>query len=149
MDSISVLTTPVRSHCHPNVLSILPHAYADDEFAKGAGTNDAVLAGKDVAISGYVNDSSVQFNLGTEFPWYLELDFEDYTEWNSVQVSVGPPTGGFAIKDNKLVYKGELQFKGWLACDWSHGVTQLFWKTGTFNKETANCASVDLVTEKA
>lgn len=113
------------------------------DLAEGAGTNDAVLTGKDVAISGYINNSTLQFNLGTEFPWYLELDFEDYTgkkqhplaarsepnhngftdtlspEWSSVQVNPGPPTEGFAIKENKLVYKGDLDFKGWLG-EFSH-----------------------------
>ncbi|MCJ1465343.1 hypothetical protein MMC07_003961 [Pseudocyphellaria aurata] len=117
----------------------------------GAGESDAVFYGTEPATGdkGFINNGTLQFDLGTDFPWYLQMEFEAYTQWSSVRVTVGPPTEDFAIKDRKLVWNG-YGFSGWLVCDWYHGVPQLFWKTSQFqNVTTPNCASVDLVTVKA
>ncbi|MCJ1260598.1 hypothetical protein MMC22_000460 [Lobaria immixta] len=153
-----VAATPAPSSTAPTPLLFKTCVHPGEDVSKeglyltayhiGAGENDAVLAGKGSAIKGFLNDTTLQFDLGTEFPWYLEFVFEAYTEWSSVRVSVGPPTEDFAIKGNKLVWNG-YGFNGWLVCDWYHGVPQLFWKTSQFNETTANCASVDLVTENA
>ncbi len=40
------------------------------------------------------------------------------------------------------------EFAGWLVCEWSHGVPQLFWKvSGLKEVRPASCADVDLVPE--
>ena len=48
---------------------------------EGAGESDAVFYGKekDSGIKGFVYNNTLQFELGTEFPWYLEFLYESYT----------------------------------------------------------------------
>ncbi|MCJ1467053.1 hypothetical protein MMC07_005675 [Pseudocyphellaria aurata] len=121
----------------------------------GAAFYDVVF-GKEpaVGVKGFINNGTLQFDLGTDFPLYLRLgSINPYDEWFSVWMVPGSPTEGFAIKDRKLVCNGSAfgdWFNGWLVCDWYHDMPQLFWKaTWSQNVTTSNCASVDLVTEKA
>ena len=48
---------------------------------EGAGESDAVFYSKekDSGIQGFVYNNTLQFELGTEFPWYLEFSYEPYT----------------------------------------------------------------------
>lgn len=48
---------------------------------EGAGESDAVFYGKekDIGIKGFIFNNTLLFELGTEFPWYLEFEYETYT----------------------------------------------------------------------
>ena len=47
-------------------------------YHTGAGLNDATLQTIDVATAGYLNGTNQQFDLGTEFPWGMNMVDYDY-----------------------------------------------------------------------
>lgn len=144
------LKTSSNSDSHNNL-----YVYA---YHTGAGLNDAVLsANADDASKAFVNGTNVQFDLGTPFPWgvnmvgatnyggkspFLGLDcaFSQNTPgvrkcadggeraaWQGVQINTGYGTSGFELDNAHLKWSEQNGFGGWLVCDWVHNAPQLFY----------------------
>jgi len=98
-------------------------------YHTGAGLGDAGLSSnKSIAWQGYLNGTQQLFtttgnNLG---PWPLSISDAPYTVWNPATISIADQvsTTGFFFNSTGLQYNQSVG--GWLACDWSHGVPQLF-----------------------
>ncbi|KAG7008898.1 hypothetical protein G7Y79_00004g014820 [Physcia stellaris] len=117
-------------------------------YHTGAGLNDAVLGSKDYARPAYLNNSVQVFDLGTEFPWSFTLASDtNYAGWEPVSIDVGYGTSGLFLNASGLQWTEYGGFGGWLACDWFHGLPQLFWKVEYVNYNISTCARVLLVTE--
>ncbi|KAL4804009.1 hypothetical protein BDV18DRAFT_143663 [Aspergillus unguis] len=119
-------------------------------YHTGAGLNDAVLT-KDVgtASAGYLNGTSVQFDLGTTFPWGLSPQgVTNYAAWQFVNINAGYGQEGFSVNSTGLQWSKEMGFGGWLVCDWYHNAPQLFYIYRYYTPEyPASCSEVKLVTE--
>lgn len=73
-----------------------------------------------------------------------------YTAWCPVYINGGTGTAIFAIENGELTYLYAQNAKmQWLACDWWHGVPQIFWYVGEYYDTpiTSNCAFVVLKAE--
>ncbi|BDD58224.1 hypothetical protein MPDQ_002131 [Monascus purpureus] len=107
----------------PNHNNLYVYAYHT-----GAGLNDAVLTSDaGTASPAILNDTTVQFELGTSFPWGLILEGDtNYAAWELVEINAGAGVPGFSINGSGLVWNGS-GFGGWLVCDWYHNAAQLFW----------------------
>ncbi|KAJ5099374.1 hypothetical protein N7532_006375 [Penicillium argentinense] len=137
-------------------------------YHTGAGLNDAVFTkGSDKASPVYFNGTQALVDLQSEFPWGIVAtgdtnyagkyhgsrpDLEMYAlitfdglAWEPVEINAGGGSNGFAIKEGKFVWSEQNGFGGWLACDWYHGVPQLFYLNRFYNATIpSNCDKVDL-----
>jgi len=68
--------------------------------------------------------------------------------WEPVQINVFGGINGFSINATGLQWnKTAYGFGGWLACDWFHGLPQLFWLNAYYNDTIpVSCSTVDLIT---
>jgi len=118
-------------------------------YHTGAGLNDAVLLKNgSEAIKGYLNETIQQFDLGTEFPWFMAMGGDaNYAGWEAVQINTFDGVNGFSVNSTGLQWnQTEYGFGGWLACDWWHGVPQLFWLDAYYHFAVpASCSKVDLI----
>ncbi|TAQ83576.1 hypothetical protein B7494_g8094 [Chlorociboria aeruginascens] len=108
-----------------------------------AGGEDATLT-TDVtqALPGFLNGTYQQFVLsGSPSPNGLELPL---LIQSNAQIYAGYGDGGFSFNASGLISSNP-EWRGWLACDWSHLVPQLFWQY-FFTDYTLppNCAIVEL-----
>ncbi|OBT78094.1 hypothetical protein VF21_02749 [Pseudogymnoascus sp. 05NY08] len=114
-------------------------------YHTGAGLNDVALVSEG-GSAGYLNGTYQQFDLnGATFPSGLVLAYtETYTRWLRIELNAGYGDKGFSFNGSGLVSDNP-QFQGWLACDWNHGVAQLFWLY-YFTDTTlpSSCAKVEL-----
>lgn len=115
----------------------------------GAGENDVTLESISDAAVGYLNGTYQQFDLGTSFPWgmVMEINYDYYAEWELASINAGYGNPGFFFNETGLQYNpDDSEFHGWLACDWWHGVPQLFWEF-LYDGEPlpSSCAEVDLL----
>lgn len=119
-------------------------------YHTGAGLNDAVLGQKASARPSYLNNTYQTFNLSTDFPWsfYLPSDI-NYAGWEFVYINAGMATSGLWYNESGLQWLQDQSFGGWLACDWWHGLPQLFWKVNyaPYNYSVPTCAQVELKME--
>ncbi|KAG8526131.1 uncharacterized protein KY384_000124 [Bacidia gigantensis] len=129
-------------------------------YHTGAGLNDAVLTEGTGSI-GFLNDTYQQFDFNTTFPWSFNLiSASNYGAWEDVQLNVGQDTPGFFFNETGLQWSANAafdpnntspatdEFGGWLACDWYHGVPQLFWKFSYADPPIpCSCATVQLYPE--
>jgi len=118
-------------------------------YHTGAGLNDAVLTSNiSIASKGFLNATYQQFDYGTDFPWGLNLaDVVQYTGWQPVQINTGYGSAGFFTNSAGLQGSSDLDFGGWLACDWWHSSPQLFYFIGGYanlTTITTSCSAVNL-----
>lgn len=139
-----------------------------ESYHTGAGLGDAVLtAQSNYTYPAFLNNTSLQFDFGTDYPWALSLaGAANYAFWESVQLNVGTGVQGFYFNDTDgtgrkgLKWNSEYpappakinEFLGWLACDWYHGGPQLFWITYEGSLTSPNgfpdsCSVVELLPE--
>ncbi|KFY15406.1 hypothetical protein V492_02022 [Pseudogymnoascus sp. VKM F-4246] len=114
-------------------------------YHTGAGLNDVALVAEGGSAA-FINGTYQQFALnGQDFPSGLTLAYTQYyTQWLDTQINAGYGDEGFSINGSGLISNNP-QFKGWLACDWYHGVTQLFWQYYYEDvKLPSSCAKVEL-----
>ncbi|CAD6563581.1 MAG: hypothetical protein ASARMPRED_000070 [Alectoria sarmentosa] len=114
-------------------------------YHTGAGFNDATLGSIEIAAAGFLNETYQQFDLGDPFPWGMNIAGNvDDGAWDFVQINVGLGSSGFFFNESGLQVN---DLVGWLACDWWHGVPQLFWRTGFSDTSPypSSCAEVDLL----
>ncbi|KAM0797564.1 hypothetical protein BDR22DRAFT_862737 [Usnea florida] len=118
-------------------------------YHTGAGLSDVTLQSIDDAVIGYLNGTNQQFNFTQDaFPWGLDMVLYDYyAEWDFVSINAGFGSEGFFFNETGLQYNQDPDgFAGWLACDWWHGVPQLFWKYFYFGTDIpSSCAEIDLL----
>jgi len=124
-------------------------------YHTGAGLGDAAFnKSSQYKEKAYFSGTNLTFNLGTTFPWGLELAYEPYTTFSPVTINVGVGQPGFSLdKNHHIVYNNALQlgvgdFGGWLVCKWWHDNTpQLFWTANYVKnaKYPSNCGKIDLV----
>ncbi|MCJ1289349.1 hypothetical protein MMC34_000881 [Xylographa carneopallida] len=145
-------------------------------YHTGAGFNDAVLipttstTGYNTStfpgIVGFLNVTSQEFSLGGDFPWGMVMNPSiTYDAWLPVQINAGFGSSGFYFNNTdgtgvnglKWVdgWPSELagtkynDFAGWLACNWAHGLPQLFWLAAEEPSSAVtlpcNCAKVELI----
>ncbi|KAL6720344.1 hypothetical protein ACLMJK_002265 [Lecanora helva] len=120
-------------------------------YHTGAGTNDVTLGGVDVASKGYFNGTHQQFDYETSFPWGLSMGGDtNYAAWELAMIDGGEGSEGFFFNSSGLQWNETYEgFGGWLACDWWHGVPQLFWKNAFYDNEItaypSSCASINLL----
>jgi len=118
-------------------------------YHTGAGTNDAVLSSnKSIAEAGYLNGTAFSFNLGAlVYNVTLEGD-TNYAGWEPVVIDATyPGTPSFSINNTQLVGAASYGFEGWLACDWWHGMPQLFYLVSgyqIYQKIPTSCSTVHL-----
>lgn len=117
-------------------------------YHTGAGENDVTLESIDVASVGFLNGTNQQFNYDDDYPWGMVMDiYDNYAEWEFVAINGGYGSAGFFFNETGLQYNPEDGgFAGWLACDWWHGVPQLFWLF-LYDGEPlpSSCVQVDLL----
>ncbi|OAP61616.1 hypothetical protein AYL99_03819 [Fonsecaea erecta] len=118
-------------------------------YHTGAGLGDAALSSnKSWAWQGYLNESQQLFtytgNLGG--PWPLSIGYGPYQQWNQVGISIAGITSlyaGFFFNSSGLQFNASTG--GWLACDWWHGVPQLFQANGyPYGPLPNSCSKVEL-----
>lgn len=122
-----------------------------------------------LASNGYFNATgsprNVQnFNLGSVFPWYMEMVENEvfYAAWQPVRINAGTggtssENSGFFVNNTGLQWTslpgtpgavGDT-FGGWLVCDWWHGLPQLFFRIGSYKVKDypapLSCADIDLI----
>ncbi|KAL5349358.1 hypothetical protein ACLOAV_005648 [Pseudogymnoascus australis] len=97
-------------------------------YHTGAGLNDVALVAEGGSAA-FINGTYQQFDLSSStFPSGLVLAYgETYTRWLRTEINAGYGDEGFSFNGSGLVSDNP-QFQGWLACDWNHGVAQLFWQ---------------------
>lgn len=103
-------------------------------YHTGAGLGDAALSSnKSIAWQGYLNGSQqlMTYSGNQLGPWPLSIAYGPYQEFNAVTISIA----GINLEDAGFSFNASgLQFNestgGWLACDWWHGVPQLFQVNG-------------------
>lgn len=145
-------------------------AFADlyvEAYHTGAGFNDAVLVQKGspntLAATGFLNGTYQEFNLGDDFPWGMVMTEAAYGSWQSVQINAGFGSQGFYFNNTDGTGRKGLKWvdgwpyelagspgndwNGWLACNWAHGLPQLFWLSGSTPRLPCSCAQVELVRE--
>lgn len=160
------LKTSSNSDSHNNL-----YVYA---YHTGAGLNDAVLsANADDASKAFVNGTNVQFDLGTPFPWgvnmvgatnyggksplYPDCAFGilrglricanggERAAWQGVQINTGYGTSGFELDNAHLKWSEKNGFGGWLVCDWVHNAPQLFYLYEPMKADVpSSCSEVEL-----
>ncbi|OBT62148.1 hypothetical protein VE03_08293 [Pseudogymnoascus sp. 23342-1-I1] len=114
-------------------------------YHTGAGLNDVALVSEGGSAA-YINGTYQQFDLnGSTFPSGLVLAYgETYTRWLRTEINAGYGDAGFSFNGSGLISDNP-QFQGWLACDWNHGVPQLFWQYYYTDTELpSSCAKVEL-----
>jgi len=125
------LRTKVANGAHKDTGSNKTNLYVYS-YHTGAGLGDAALSSnKSIAWHGHLNGTRqlMTYTGNTLGPWPLSVQDAPYQEWNQVSLSiVGNPTYGFFFNSSGLQYNGTTG--GWLACDWWHGVPQLFQVNG-------------------
>ncbi|KAK0508166.1 hypothetical protein JMJ35_009250 [Cladonia borealis] len=117
-------------------------------YHTGAGTSDVTLEGIDVASVGFLNGTHQQFDYDTPFPWGLQMGGDDnYAAWEFALINASYGDEGFYFNKSGLQWnETEGGFNGWLACDWWHGVPQLFWNYVYYDYSIpSSCAEVDLI----
>jgi len=132
----------------------------------GAAMNDVVFTPTPSKEPTFLNGTSLQFNFttatsGYNIPYTLSLPIEiEYSAWQPTRANVGfgDSFGGFYINGTGLQYTTDAtfnasavndnEFGGWMACNWWHGLPQLFWRSSFYDTPaTANCADIDLKVE--
>jgi len=132
----------------------------------GAAMNDVVFTSTPSQEPTFLNGTSLQFNFttstsGYNIPYSLTLPIEvEYSAWQPTRANVGfgDSFGGFYINGTGLQYTTDVafntttasdnEFGGWMACNWWHGLPQLFWRSSFYDiPATANCADIDLKVE--
>ncbi|KIV92631.1 hypothetical protein PV10_03905 [Exophiala mesophila] len=115
----------------------------------GAGLGDAGLSSnRSWAMEGYLNDTQQLFTYENNQigPWPLAVGYGPYQQWNLVTISIAalPSSGqGFFFNSSGLQFNGSVG--GWLACDWWHGVPQLFNLNGyEYGDIAKSCSKVEL-----
>jgi len=107
--------------------------YAHYYHTYAGGADIVLLPDRSTALQGFLNGTNQQFNLSNPVaPWSLVLEDVYYDGWSPVHIQPGEGTGGFFFNSSGLQIDHTTglgaEFGGWLACDWSHGLPQLFWK---------------------
>ncbi|KFY45689.1 hypothetical protein V495_02847 [Pseudogymnoascus sp. VKM F-4514 (FW-929)] len=130
-------TTVVKGDATKNNLYV-------QSYHTGAGLNDVALATEE--RHSFINGTYQQFDLsGSTFPSGLKLAYDStYTQWLSTEINAGYGDEGFSFNGSGLISSNP-EFRGWLACDWYHGVPQLFWQY--YYEDTklpSSCAKVEL-----
>ena len=97
---------------------------------------------------------SLEFDLGSDFPYAAQVaDIDLYAAWEPLQINGGGETnyGAYYINSNGLQFtttpgeQGTNNFGGWLVCQWSRGVPQLFVKSKAISAQIpSSCAEVQL-----
>jgi len=120
-------------------------------YHTGAGLGDVGLSSnKSWAWEGYLNGSQQLFTYeGDEIGgWPLAIPYSDsYQQWSTATISISAePTSyeGFFFNSTGLQYNNS--YGGWLACDWWHGVPQLFNINEPYTTALPNsCSKVQLL----
>ncbi|KAL2218114.1 hypothetical protein M432DRAFT_417351 [Thermoascus aurantiacus ATCC 26904] len=118
-------------------------------YHTGAGFNDAVLSSdSSIANKAILNNTRVQFLLGTDFPWGFTMGgATNYAAWEMVEIDTGYGTQGFYIDAGSLQWNVS-GFGGWAVCDWWHNAPQLFWLVDFYHPQLpSSCSKVDLRAE--
>ncbi|KAG7008578.1 hypothetical protein G7Y79_00005g017190 [Physcia stellaris] len=112
-------------------------------YHTGAGLSDATLGSWDKAVWGILNDTVMQFNISS-YPWSFFMgDDTTYDIWYPVRLNAGFYSTKFILNETGLQWDAP-SFGGWLACVWSHGVPQLFWKVNYKSYPSPVCSQVEL-----
>jgi len=116
-------------------------------YHTGAGFSDACAGplltnGNGIA---FLNTSGhVIFDLGDNVPNGLTLEYVNtYTQWGDVTIDGGLGTAGFFFNGSGLV-SNTYPWTGWIVCDWSHGVPQLFYRQENSTNLPRSCGNVEL-----
>ncbi|KAJ5604907.1 hypothetical protein N7510_010061 [Penicillium lagena] len=112
--------------------------------------SDAVLQGTKEAQMFHYNNGTVVMDVKSPLKWELELITVNEAEWNPVQVNVNAGAGGkgFSVPKTGLEGAKSQEFGGWLACDWYHGVPQLFFLAKEYKADIpSTCSKVQLKPE--
>ncbi|KMP06255.1 hypothetical protein CISG_02391 [Coccidioides immitis RMSCC 3703] len=115
-----------------------------------AGASDAVLV-PDVerASKGFLSGSNQMISSESEISWGMVLNAPKYSQWANVQIRAGDTTDGFFLDGDRLLWRDDDEFRGWLVCDWWHGLPQLFWVPSARNETSypSSCWMTDLRVE--
>lgn len=127
-------------------------------FHTGPGLSDATLLPSSSTgnLVGYLNATHQQFDFDTPVSFGMIMESEENLDaaWNFVRINELDfdagfgSTDGFSFNETGLQWEGRGAgvWKGWLACDWWHGVPQLFWVFFTAPSGVpSSCAPVQLV----
>ncbi|KAJ5804860.1 hypothetical protein N7474_010747 [Penicillium riverlandense] len=113
-------------------------------------TSDAVLQGAKEAQKFSFGNGTVVMDVESPLKWEMELVTVNEAEWNPVQVNVNAGAGGkgFSVQKTGLEGAKDQEFGGWLACDWYHGVPQLFFLAKEYKAHIpSTCSKVQLKPE--
>jgi len=140
-------------------------------YHTGAGLGDATLVrNASTAAAGFLNATNTstaeapnyvqEFDLGTQFPWSMNLAVADtaYSGWQPVRIDAGAGGSSRGIGEGFFLNSTGLQwnsapgadsardaFGGWIVCDWWHGVPQLFFRLSSYDLPLpASCADIYL-----
>ncbi|KIW90606.1 uncharacterized protein Z519_08389 [Cladophialophora bantiana CBS 173.52] len=118
-------------------------------YHTGAGLGDAALStNKSWAWEGYLNGSQqlMTYAGNQAGPWPMYIGYGPYQQWNLVGISIAGISNlvsGFFFNSSGLQFNESTG--GWLACDWWHGVPQLFQVNGyTYGRIPNSCSKVQL-----
>ncbi|KAM0794290.1 hypothetical protein BDR22DRAFT_712883 [Usnea florida] len=127
-------------------------------FHTGPGLSDATLLPSSPTgnLVGYLNATHQQFDFDTPVPFAMIMESDENLDaaWNFVRINELAfdagfgSTDGFSFNETGLLWggRGAGVWKGWLACDWWHGVPQLFWVFSTTPSGVpSSCAPVELL----
>jgi len=123
-------------------------------YHTGAGFADATLtSNKSIAWEAYFNGSqlyAIYQDTATPDPYPAPLSFEfpDYQEWAPVTLNqAGAAEKGLGFFLNSTGIQYNVTDFGWVACDWWHGVPQLFALNGyPYGGPVApGCSKVNLI----
>lgn len=136
---------------------VVGHGHSDKDrlyvsnYHTGAGTADLTLQAIGSASPAFFNGGYQEFNLDPPEPFGVTMGDYDHggTAWNFVATAPGYGDGGFFFNASGLQYESQekkIGFAGWLACDWWHGVPQLFWQDAySPDALPGSCARVELL----
>lgn len=140
-------------------------------YHTGAGLGDAIFTrNASAAPVGFLNATNTstaeapnyvqKFDLGTQFPWSMNLALADtaYSGWQPVRIDAGAGGSSRGDGDGFFINSTGLQwnsspggdpaldaFGGWIVCDWWHGVPQLFFRLSSYDLPLpASCADIYL-----
>lgn len=125
-------------------------------YHTGAGLGDATLIPfSTTGTVGFLNATHQQFDLHSSVPVAMIMEPSENLDvsWNFVRINDLALDDGYGSSDGFFFNASGLQwegrgvgvFAGWLACDWWHGIPQLFWVFFFVPTEfPSSCAQVQL-----
>lgn len=100
-----------------------------ETYHTGAGLADPVFVSSPGGSRAFLNDTNLQFDVDA-YPFATNAFPGDtnYARWEPVTIASGYGSGGFVNNGPDGIENNNVEFGGWIVCEWYHGINapQLF-----------------------